>query len=466
MAKCAKIKKGKKYVKPSLNNCSMTYGSKFINSFKTNIKNTLKEKDNLKLRALIHRFWEEVTHNDYPIIEKIEQTEDSADLYDYNLVTFLYRSDEILDNVFLLAEFNMVDPRDYLFKKIEKTDVYYKTFPLPKNAQAEYRILENDPLDGIFAGSKYANRWPKLGDHPDRLNKNIQRIKDGLGPGKDMLIAWLKSPMDENKFILDKKNSQILHGKLIVHSHTSTILNYSRKITVYTPKNYDSDLNYPFLFMFDGSSFIKFSRIHLIIDKMIEEKIIPPIISIFIDPGVKNGQTMRYEEYPCNPDFAKSITEEILSWVKQNYSISDDPNKAIIAGSSYGGLAAFYYSFMYPSQIRNVLSLSGSFHWGRSDEKDYSYEWLPRKVAFSEKKDIIVYLEVGKLEGEYHWDAPYFPNQIVSHRHFTTILKMKGYNFTYNEYNGDHSHVAWINPFRRGLQHFLSHAPPARRTST
>ena len=57
-----------------------------------------------------------------------------------------------------------------------------------------------------------------------------------------------------------------------------------------------------------------------------------------------------------------------------------------------------------------------------------------REFAFAEKKRISIFMEVGILEGEYSWDGPDFPNQIVSHRHFKTILDMKGYDATYREY--------------------------------
>jgi len=431
----------------------MVRTSKLIDSFKSEINQAVNENNISKLQDIITRFWEKIETINYPIIEELNG--DSPNLSDYNLVTFLYRSDENLDNVFLLGEFNFVDPKDYIFDKIEHTDVFYKTFTLPKNTQAVYRILENDPLDGIFAGAKYANRWSKFGNHPDKLNKNIQIIRNGFEEGRDMIVTWLKDPQDDSTSVLLDDEPRII-GKLNEYNHSSLILKYSRKITVYTPPNYDSTLKYPYLIMLDGSLFLKYSRIHVIIDKFIENGQIPAIVAIFVDPGLKDGQTKRYDEYPCNSDFAKSITEEILPWVKEKYSISEDPTEAIIAGSSYGGLAAFHYSFMYPNKIKNVLSLSGSFHVGKDENSDYPYEWLPQKVAFSDKRDINVFMRVGKLEGEYHWDSPDFPNQIVSHRHFTTILKMKGYKFTYDEYNGDHSLVAWIKPFKEGLLYFLA----------
>ncbi|MFW9777746.1 MAG: alpha/beta hydrolase [Candidatus Heimdallarchaeota archaeon] len=430
----------------------MNYESQFIKETKDRIKNLQRQGQPNKIPSMVSEFWNTVQSSDYPIIERLEDANIANNNTEYNFVTFLYRTSKNVDNVFLLAEFNFIDPKDYLFEHIDGTDIFYKTFLLPKGAQAEYRIFENDPLDGIFAGAKYQNRLERFHEHPDKLSRHIRRIPNGYLGKKDLFIASLRPFPPEISNFVNNKNQQ--KGEISTYEQESDILGCSRKISLYTPADYNAEAAYKFIFIHDGSAALSYGETHTLIDYLIASKAISPVVGIFTDPGVKNGNTTRNEEYPCNPHYARSIVQEILPWVRENVSISSDPNDGIIAGSSYGGLASFYYSFMYPESIANVLSLSGSFHWGRPDE-DYPYEWLPRKIAFSEKKAIKAYLEVGKLEGEYHWNSPGFPNQIVSHRHFVTILRMKGYSYEYNEYNGDHSPTSWIKPLERGLRYFL-----------
>ncbi|MFW9854269.1 MAG: alpha/beta hydrolase [Candidatus Thorarchaeota archaeon] len=431
----------------------MKYESSFIKKIKDKIKDLQSQGQNNEIPSAVSEFWNIVQSSDYPIIEKFEDVDIASHNTEYNIVTFLYQTSKDVDNVFLLAEFNFIDPKDYLFEHIDGTDIFYKTFVLPKGVQAEYRIFENDPLDGIFAGAKYQNRLERFHEHPDKLSRHVRRIPNGYMGKKDLFIASLRSFHPEiSDFV---KNSDHQNGKISTSKQESRILGYSRTISLYTPAHYDPKAVYQFIFIHDGSAALSYGETHHLLDYLIASRVIPPIVGIFADPGVKNGKTTRNEEYPCNPDYAQSITQEILPWVRKNISISSDPNDGIIAGSSYGGLASFYYSFMYPECIANVLSLSGSFHWGKPNE-DYPYEWLPRKIAFSEKKALKAYMEVGKLEGEYHWNSPGFPNQIVSHRHFVTILKMKGYSYKYNEFNGDHSPSSWIKPLERGLRYFLA----------
>ncbi len=35
------------------------------------------------------------------------------------------------------------------------------------------------------------------------------------------------------------------------------------------------------------------------------------------------------------------------------------------------------------------------------------------------------------------------------------ILKMKGYDFTYQEYAGDHGYASWFEPFVEGITDFF-----------
>ncbi|MFW9768154.1 MAG: hypothetical protein ACFFEM_04985, partial [Candidatus Thorarchaeota archaeon] len=134
----------------------MNLVSSFIQSYLDQFSN-IGSDDNEGRAAIITSFWNSVEKQDYPIKEPYKgEIMHTPSLYE--MVTFLYRSDDDLDNVFILAMFNHVTPQEYVFDHIEGTDIYYKSFILPKDAQAEYRIIENDKLGGIFAGAKYQGR--------------------------------------------------------------------------------------------------------------------------------------------------------------------------------------------------------------------------------------------------------------------------------------------------------------------
>ena len=420
----------------------MNLTSSFIQSYLEQFEKIILD-DNAERAALSSSFWNNVEEQEYPLKELYEGDK-MHDASLYELVTFLYRSNDDLDNVFMLAEFNHVTPQEYLFEHIEGTDIYYKSFILPKNAQAEYRIIENDKLGGIFAGAKYNGRYDSLKTNPDPLSPHLQIIADGSGPGQDLIVAHLRAHAPHIKELLKPVE---MGGQVTPHEITSDILGYSRSIYVYTPPKYNPLEKYPCIVLFDGKVALKYGKVNTILDNLIETKRIKPVIAIFVDSGVKDGQTTRYEELTLNHDFAKSMVNDVIPFVNNQYPLSESNADYAISGSSYGGLAAIYVAFEYPDKFKHVLSLSGSVHYGKDD----AHELLIKKIAFAESRDIVLKLYVGKLEGEYHWNSPTWANQLVSHRHFETILKMKGYDFTYQEYAGDHGHAAWLEPLVEGL---------------
>ncbi len=81
-------------------------------------------------------------------------------------------------------------------------------------------------------------------------------------------------------------------------------------------------------------------------------------------------------------------------------------------------------------------------------------------IAFGDKKPTTIFMEVGVLEGEYSWADPEFPHAIVSHRHFKTVLDMKGYDVKYQEYAGGHEMLSWRGGIAEGLKHLFRPIDP------
>ena len=80
------------------------------------------------------------------------------------------------------------------------------------------------------------------------------------------------------------------------------------------------------------------------------------------------------------------------------------------------------------------------------------------EFAFGEKRPLSIFMEVGILEGEYSWKYPDWPHQIVSHRHFKTVLDMRGYEVKYQEYAGGHEMLSWRGGVAEGLKYLLGNA--------
>jgi enterochelin esterase family protein len=405
-------------------------------------------------------FWSEVRKisdaGGYPFVEAIEGPSEAPE--DYVRVTFLHQEgDTPPENVLLFANVNHVLAEELLFEEIGQTGVHFKSVEVPPGVRFEYRITENDPLTGIFAGAKYGSRLHALGGEADPLNRNRTVYPGMLGEGKDYIESWVELPgASPQPYIVDRGNPR---GELSKEEVQSELLGYSRVISTYLPPDYDPATAYPLMIIFDGTSYFSYASLQTTLENLFADGSIPPMIVLGVNAGKKDGQTQRNDEFPCNPEFMEFLNDELIPWFTSKYKVSSDPDQRVIAGSSYGGLLAAYFAFNHPEVVSNVLSQSGSFHWGRPGERDPN-EWLVREFAFGEKKPISIFMEVGKLEGEYHWTSPDWPDQIVSHRHFKTILDMRGYDVKYQEYAGGHEMLSWRGGMAEGLKHLLGAADP------
>src|SRR5262249_54574787 len=146
------------------------------------------------------------------------------------------------------------------------------------------------------------------------------------------------------------------------------------------------------------------------LDNLLAKGYIPPLVAIVLD---NPSQQTRNVELPCNPLFADFLAKEVVPWMRQKYHVTSDPSQTVVAGSSYGGLAATYAGLRHPEVFGNVLSQSGSFWW--KPDGDPEHEWLTKQYVASPKLPLRFYLEVGLLESGPTPDSG--PSQVVVNRH-------------------------------------------------
>jgi enterochelin esterase family protein len=220
----------------------------------------------------------------------------------------------------------------------------------------------------------------------------------------------------------------------------SEILHRDKKLWIYTPPGYRRTAQYPLLVLFDGDR--NWTWMPKILDLMIARRQIPPLLVVMTDESVPS---IRTSELPCNTDFADFLAKELVPWARRGYDATASPQRTIVAGSSYGGLAAVFAGLRHPEVFGNVISLSGSFWW--KPEGTAQSEWLVRQMGDSPKLLLRFYQEVGLMEVGF--------GQIESNRHMHQALVAKGYPTGYAEFDGGHSFLTWSQGMVRGLKYVM-----------
>jgi len=288
---------------------------------------------------------------------------------------------------------------------------------------------ENPPLDAndnFVIGPKYA---------PAPERKKVEGVPEGKVQQFeiDSKETKLFNPgIKREKFgTVDPNNPKTL----IVETHT---IDYKRKIGVYIPAQYKEGTEAPFMVVHDGPG--QANGFKTILDNLIHQKRIPPIILIAIANGGGDAQGHeRGKEYDnMNGDYATYIEDEVLPRVEKTCKVklTKDPDGRAAMGNSSGGSCALIMAWFRNDLCHRVLTTSGTFvnqAWPFDPKyPDGAWGFHETIIPNEAKKPIRLFLSVG--------DADLLnPNVMRDNMHdwveanhrMAKVLKAKGYEYQY-----------------------------------
>jgi gluconolactonase len=139
---------------------------------------------------------------------------------------------------------------------------------------------------------------------------------------------------------------------------------------VYVPAQYDASKPTPFMIFLDGSGALgEGVRAPVVFDNLIAKHDLPPMIGIFIDPGVlpvvsdqdQNRYDRIFEYDSLSGRFADFLVDELIPEVASHYNLSKNPDDRGIYGVSTGAVGAFMAAWNRADQFHRVLSFIGTY---------------------------------------------------------------------------------------------------------
>jgi enterochelin esterase-like enzyme len=141
-----------------------------------------------------------------------------------------------------------------------------------------------------------------------------------------------------------------------------------RAYQIYIPDGLDRTKEVPIMVFQDG---MKYEANH-VLDHLVAKKEIPPMIGIFIAPGIvkavdeKQAQQRyqrSYEYDSVSPLYGQFLIEEILPFIEKKHQLkfSKNPNDCAIAGSSTGGICALNVAWQHNHRFRRVYTSVGTY---------------------------------------------------------------------------------------------------------
>ncbi|QNK10080.1 enterochelin esterase family protein [Raoultella sp. BIGb0399] len=139
----------------------------------------------------------------------------------------------------------------------------------------------------------------------------------------------------------------------------SVRLGNTRRIWIYTTGD-DAPEERPLAVLLDGQFWAESMPVWPALAGLTREAKLPPAVYLLIDV-IDNEH--RGRELPCNADFWLAVQEELLPQVHHIAPFSDRADRTVVAGQSFGGLAAMFAALYWPERFGCVLSQSGSYWW-------------------------------------------------------------------------------------------------------
>jgi enterochelin esterase family protein len=320
-------------------------------------------------------------------------TEDSS-------LTLIYRG--TARHVFVAGDPNGWEPATDEMKRLPGTDLYYLSWNLDPAARFEYKLVVDsawvlDPLNTLRASGPFGE------------NSEV-RMPRYRFPGETLARA------------------DIVHGSIDTTSFASARPSRHSTVFVYLPAGYRSGTErYPVLYVTDGREYLSRAKMDVVLDNLIAQKEIAPLIAVFIDPGTEGadpGAGTRMSDYALNDNFIDALSGELRPELMKRYRMLDGPRNTGILGASMGALIATYAAFTHPEIFGLCAAQSPSYQWKN--------DTLITMIRRSPAKNFRMYLGTGTIR-----DAE------RRARIVRDIMREKGYAITYAEYPESHNWLNW-----------------------
>ncbi len=323
-------------------------------------------------------------------------------------VAFIYRGDQ--RTVEWMGDFNAWGYiRDFnnKGKRIQGTNIWLLKCAFPKDARIDYKIVLN------------GNAWIL---DPENSNQQWSGVGGGSPNSELRMPGWKEDPML-------KTREGIAHGKVTEDIlFNSKTLGYQINFSVYLPANFDPAQKLASLYVTDGYEYMhpKMGNMITILDNLLADKKIKPIVVIFIDhrEPVNRANNKRMDELAMSSKYLDFFSKELIPFIESHYPVETKSGSRGIMGASMGGLTAAYFAFSKPG----VFGLVGI-----------------QSPAFSMRPQIYEMCKTPDQPIKVSMTSGLISDASEGSRKMQTILQTNACVYHYREVNEGHSWGNWRN---------------------
>jgi enterochelin esterase-like enzyme len=309
-------------------------------------------------------------------------------------------------------------PSSQPLTRVSDTDVWYLTLDLPVKSRIEYK------LEVVRNGR---GEWIE-----DPLNP--RRTRDPFGANSVAHGAGYEVP------------EWVLSDPAVRPGHMDELYFESkafgrRTVPIYLPARYRKSRRYPLLVVHDGSDYVRYAGLKVVLDNLMDRAEIPDLIVALVD------SPDRLHEFANDERHANYLSDELVPFLERRLPLEARPQGRCLMGASFGAVAALSTAWRRPGLYGRLLLQSGSFAFADIGDRNHRGPVFDPVVAFvntfrsapvavSEK----IFVSCGTYE-----------SLIYENRSLAPVLRATGMDVRYVEARDGHNWENWRDRSREGL---------------
>lgn len=295
----------------------------------------------------------------------------------------------------------------------EKT-FFYRTYAVPPDARLDYQLV----VDGTY--------------QLDPLN--LSTTPSGYGLHSEIRMPkFIPSPFLVHRDTIPQGTLEEIPLYHYLRPPLSRYMLPARSLYVYLPPGYDTLRDLPTVYINDGVEAINFAGVPTMLDNLIAQKRIDPLIAVFIPPV--NRQTEYLMEW--KDKFVAVVCTEIVPMIDRKYSTAPRPAMRAMMGISSGGHLALYA----------VMNRPDIFHCGGGQSPTISPD-LIRVTQEQADRGILtpamkIYIDCGRYDIQRYHPVYGQIDFLESSREYSEMLATLRVPHFFREVNDGHEWASW-----------------------
>lgn len=309
-------------------------------------------------------------------------------------------------------------PSSQPLTRVSDTDVWYLTLDLPVKSRIEYK------LEVVRNGR---GEWIEDPLNPRRTRDPFGANSVAHGTGYEVPEWVLPDPTVRPGHIDELYFESKAFGR--------------RTVPIYLPARYRKSRRYPLLVVHDGSDYVRYAGLKVVLDNLMDRAEIPDLIVALVD------SPDRLHEFANDERHANYLSDELVPFLERRLPLEARPQGRCLMGASFGAVAALSTAWRRPGLYGRLILQSGSFAFADIGDRNHRGPVFDPVVAFvntfrsapvavSEK----IFVSCGTYE-----------SLIYENRSLAPVLRATGMDVRYVEARDGHNWENWRDRCREGL---------------